>query len=238
MRGVRPTDFTLAEYLPGRDFACLMLWQNGSMVLAKTCERLSYFFAQSQPSGRSSMAGLSKTVYEPRVVETCARAIRALDPKATGAFSVDLKTDEHGEPRITEINAGRLIAQAILLDRAGKHSLSLTYARLALAEPVTLCEEYDAPEDYYFVRNVDAEPLVFHASEFSERIEDARAGRHATPGRAGRPRSKAPRSKRPSSDQGFEIVGALDRHAIEALYIDLRRLGGRMGFGVSAFNVS
>jgi carbamoyl-phosphate synthase large subunit len=238
MRGVRPTDFTLAEYLPGRDFACLMLWQNGSMVLAKTCERLSYFFAQSQPSGRSSMAGLSKTVYEPRVVETCARAIRALDPKATGAFSVDLKTDEHGEPRITEINAGRLIAQAILLDRAGKHSLSLTYARLALAEPVTLCEEYDAPEDYYFVRNVDAEPLVFHASEFSERIEDARAGRHATPGRGGRPRSKAPRSKRPSSDQGFEIVGALDRHAIEALYIDLRRLGGRMGFGVSAFNVS
>jgi len=238
MRGVRASEFTLAEYLPGRDFACLMVWQNGTMVLAKTCERLSYFFAQSQPSGRSSMAGLSKTVCEPRVVEICARAIRALDPKATGAFSVDLKADEDGEPRITEINAGRLIAQVILLDRAGKHSLTLTYARLALGEPITLRDEYEAPEDYYFVRNVDAEPLVFHASEFAEGIADARGAGRAAKDRPDRPRPRAAHSRRQPSDHGFEIVGALDRHALEALYIDLRRLGGCMGFDIRAFNVS
>jgi glutathione synthase/RimK-type ligase-like ATP-grasp enzyme len=126
MRGVPARDFTLAEYLPGRDFACLMVWKDGRLVLAKTCERLSYFFAGSQPSGRSSMAALSKTVHEPRVVELCVRAIRALDPRASGVFSIDLKGDAAGEPRITEINAGRLIAQATLLDRAGKHNLTLT----------------------------------------------------------------------------------------------------------------
>ena len=237
MRGVRATDFTLAEYLPGRDFACLMLWRDGTLILAKTCERLSYFFAQSQPSGRSSMAGLSKTVYEPRVVEICAKAIRALDPKASGAFSVDLKADAGGEPRITEINAGRLIAQAILLDSAGKHSLALTYARLALGEPVTLRDEYDAPADYYFVRGVDAEPLVFHASEFFERIEDARSpGRRVRDGR----RAAGDGRQRPAvREQGrrFEVLGALDRHAIEAILLDLRRLGGTMGFGISAFEV-
>ena len=157
MRGVPPREFTLAEYLPGRDFACLMLWNEGTLILAKTCERLSYFFAGSQPSGQSSMAGLSKTVHEPRLVETCARAIRALDPRASGVFSIDLKGDVHGEPRITEINAGRLIAQTILLDRAGEHNLTLTYARLALGEPVTLRDEYDTPPGHYFLRNVDAE---------------------------------------------------------------------------------
>ena len=237
MRGARATDFTLAEYLPGRDFACLMLWRDGTLVLAKTCERLSYFFAQSQPSGRSSMAGLSKTVYEPRVVDICARAIRALDPRASGAFSVDLKGDERGEPRITEINAGRLIAQDILLDRAGKHSLTLTYARLALGEPVTLRDEYDAPEDYYFVRNVDAEPLVFHATEFFERIEDARG---TTPPRDGRTPRAGHRRARPAAQpfgRRFEVLGTLDRHAIEALSLDLRRLGDRMGFNVT-FKVS
>ena len=41
MRGVPPRDFTLSEYLPGRNFACLMLWKDGTLVLAKTCERLS-----------------------------------------------------------------------------------------------------------------------------------------------------------------------------------------------------
>jgi hypothetical protein len=184
------------------------------------------------------MAGLSKTVYEPRVVEICAKAIRALDPKASGAFSVDLKADAGGEPRITEINAGRLIAQAILLDSAGKHSLALTYARLALGERVTLRDEYDAPEDYYFVRGVDAEPLVFHASEFFERIEDARS-----PSRRARDR-KAPAADRRHRTAGqrqgrrFEVLGALDRHAIEAIFLDLRRLGGTMGFDITAFKVT
>src|SRR6185437_12858321 len=90
MRSVAPRDFTMAEYLPGRDFACLMLWNDGKLILAKTCERLSYFFDKSQPSGQSSMAGLSKTVDEPRLVETCTRAIRALDARASGVFSIDL----------------------------------------------------------------------------------------------------------------------------------------------------
>jgi carbamoyl-phosphate synthase large subunit len=238
MRGLRVSDFTLAEYLPGRDFACLMLWKDGALVLAKTCERLSYFFAQSQPSGRSSMASLSKTVYEPRVVETCARAIRALDARASGAFSVDLKADEEGEPRITEINAGRLIAQAILLDRAGTYSLTHMYARLALGEPVTLRDEYDAPKDYYFVRNVDAEPLVFHASEFFDGIDDARVPTTVTANAPPAARAQHDGPRAPRTRRRFQVVAALDRHALEALFLDLRRLGEGMGLDITAFNVT
>jgi carbamoyl-phosphate synthase large subunit len=240
MRAVPPRDFTLAEYLPGRDFACLMLWNNGTLILAKTCERLSYFFASSQPSGQSSMAGLSKTVHEPRLVETCARAIRALDARASGVFSIDLKSDERGEARITEINAGRLIAQTILLDRAGKHNLTLTYARLALGEPVTLRDEYEAAADHYFVRNVDAEPLLFHASEFFQGIEDARdAGRATDRRHRGRrtPR-RPPEVAAARSRTRFKISGSFDRHALEALSLDLRRVGLTMGFRVTAFEVN
>lgn len=240
MRAVPPRDFTLAEYLPGRDFACLMLWNDGTLILAKTCERLSYFFAGSQPSGQSSMAGLSKTVHEPRVVEICTRAIRALDARASGVFSIDLKGDGRGEPRITEINAGRLIAQTILLDRAGKHNLTLTYARLALGEPVTLRDEYEAAADHYFVRNVDAEPLLFPASEFFQGIEDARNAEGATARRVTDRRAprRPPEAAAARSRTRFKISGSFDRHALEALSLDLRRVGLTMGFQVTAFEVS
>lgn len=240
MRSVSPREFTLAEYLPGRDFACLMLWKDGELVLGKTCERLSYFFANSQPSGQSSMAGLSKTVDEPRLVEICARAIRALDARASGVFSIDLKSDERGEPRITEINAGRLIAQTILLDRAGKHNLTLTYARLALGEPVSLRDEYEAAADHYFVRNVDAEPLLFRAGEFFEGIEDARnTERRSERGHTGRRVHRRPPEHTPRGGRTrFQVSGSFDRHALEALSLDLRRVGLTMGFRVTAFEVN
>lgn len=236
VRRIPATTFTLSEYLPGRDFACLMLWKAGRLIVAKTCERLSYFFGGSQPSGRSSMAGLSRTVREPRVVEVCAQAIRALDPKASGAFSVDLRANADGEPCITEINAGRLIAQAILLDGAGTHSLTLTYARLALGEPVTLHEEYDAPEDYYFVRNADTEPLVFHASEFFDGVDDARVTgeRRIAGARDGRT-SEGP--LRPVRHR-LEIPGAHDRHALEELRLQIRRVAEEAGLTLARFDVT
>ncbi len=177
MRGVPPTAFTLAEYLPGRDFACQSLWKNGDLVLIKTCERLSYFGGGSQPSGASSIAALAKTVVEPRVVEVCVAAIRALDRRITGAFSVDLKENGRGVPCVTEINVGRFITLMNLFDLTGKHNMAETYVRLALGEPADIHEAYDAVEDYYFVRDVDTVPGIYHADEFFEEIQDARRRR-------------------------------------------------------------
>jgi hypothetical protein len=160
--------------LPGRDFACQSLWKDGRLLLVKTCERLSYFEGGSQPSGRSSIAGLARTVREPRVVDVSARAIRALDPRASGAFSVDLKEDAGGVPCITEINAGRFITLMNLFDLTGRHNMADTYVRIALDRPVTIRDVYDAAPDHYFVRNVDAEPVIFPARQFFVGIEDMR----------------------------------------------------------------
>jgi carbamoyl-phosphate synthase large subunit len=175
MRGVPATDFTLSEYLPGRDFACQSLWRDGRLLLIKTCERLSYFGGASRPSGVSGIAALAKTVVEPRVVEVCRRAVAALDPGITGAFSVDLKANAGGVPCVTEINAGRFITMMGLFDLAGRHNMSRTYVRAALGEPVALPDPYDAVEDHYFVRDVDTVPAVVHAGELFDGFTDARA---------------------------------------------------------------
>jgi glutathione synthase/RimK-type ligase-like ATP-grasp enzyme len=174
MRSVPAHAFTIAEYLPGRDFACQSLWKDGALVLVKTVERLSYFGGGSQPSGTSSIAALAKTIVDTRVVDISVAAVRALGGRVTGAFSVDLKENARGVPCVTEINAGRFITMMNFFDLTGKHNMSSTYVRLALGERVELGESYDAVEDHYFVRDVDALPGIFHADELFEGIQDAR----------------------------------------------------------------
>ena len=170
MRGIPPADFTLSEYLSGREILCQSLWRNGTLILANTFERLACFGADGVPSGVTSPSSLAKTIVEPRVVELCRAAVLAVAPAASGAFSIDVKEGEDGRPHITEINAGRLFMAMTAFDRVHKHNMSLTYVRLGLGEPVDLRDEYDAVEGYYLVRDLDALPSVFHADELFEGI--------------------------------------------------------------------
>ncbi len=173
MRGTAIDSFTLSEYLPGRDFLCQGLWNEGTLLLVKTFERLSYFGGASSPSGVSSLSALAKTIAEPRVVDTCRGVMEAVDPGATGVFSIDLKENAEGVPCITEINAGRFFMAMNNFDVVGKYNMAVTYVRLALGEDVSLKEEYDIVDDYYMVRDLDTLPGVFHADAFFEGLEEA-----------------------------------------------------------------
>ena len=180
MRGVPARLFTLSEYLPGRDFGCQSLWKAGELILVKTFERLSYVVAGSQASGVSSVAALTKTVFEPRVAEVCAEAVRNLDPEASGVFCVDVKEDARGVPSITEVNAGRFSLSTNVYDLVGKHNMAVTFVRLALGERVDIRETYDVAENHYMVRDVDTLPGIFHAEAFLGGIIDARPAQRAT----------------------------------------------------------
>jgi biotin carboxylase len=169
MRGVPATTFTLSEYLPGRDYLCQSLWKDGVLVLANTFERLAYFGGENSPSGVSSLSSLAKTVADPRLVDVCRRAIEAVAPATSGAFSIDLKENRLGVPCITEINAGRFFIGMTAFSHVGKHNMPAIFVRLACGETVTLREEYDAVEGYYLVRDLDNAPGVFQEDElFSE----------------------------------------------------------------------
>jgi carbamoyl-phosphate synthase large subunit len=174
MRDVPAGSFTLSEYLPGRDYCVQSLWKKGKLVLTKMHERLSYYVAGSSASGVSSTAAVAKTALEPRIVRMCARAIRAIDQKASGVFFLDIKENDAGKPCITEINAGRFANVSTIHDLAGKHNMAATYVRLALGEPVNIRNPYEPAGDCYVMRALDTLPAIFQASEFFEGIEDAR----------------------------------------------------------------
>jgi carbamoyl-phosphate synthase large subunit len=174
MQGIPPRRFTLCEYLPGREILCQSVWKEGRMAVADTYERLAYFGTDNIPSGVTSFSSLAKTVREPAVVDLCRETIRRLSPRASGAFSIDIKEDARGNPRITEINAGRLFLSMTIFDPVLKHNLSLTYAEVALGRDVRLRDDYDPTEDYYIVRDMDVLPALFHAEDLFEGIEAGR----------------------------------------------------------------
>jgi len=174
MRGFPASSFILSEYLPGRDFSCQAVWKAGTLVLVKTCERLSYFGGGSNPSGTSSISQLAKTVRAPEVVAVCTAAIRAIDPRASGTFNFDLRENARGVPCLTEINAGRFPSGTNIFDLTGRTNLAATFVRVALGEPVALRAPYDPAEGYYTVRDLDTLTGVFRADELFDKIVDAR----------------------------------------------------------------
>jgi carbamoyl-phosphate synthase large subunit len=137
-------------------------------------ERLTYLNTGG-PSGVSSMPALAKTAYDPRVVRVCARAIRALDARASGVYFVDVKESEDGRPCITEINAGRFATMTNIHDLVGRYNMAVTFVRLALGERIRIPAAADFAEGYYLVRSIDTLPAVVRKDELFEGIEDADA---------------------------------------------------------------
>lgn len=156
-KGLGYEDFMVGEFLPGREFAFQSLWHDGRLVTSQARERLEYLYGHLTPSGQTSTPSVAKTVHRDDVNETAAAAVRAVDERPNGVFCVDLKEDAAGEPRVTEINAGRFFTTSNFLTAAGTNMPHL-YVRLALGfrEHVNGLPQFNAVEaGLYWVRMVD-----------------------------------------------------------------------------------
>jgi carbamoyl-phosphate synthase large subunit len=171
MRAVPPGSFTLCEYLPGRDFCVQCLWKDGKLVLAKMAERIVYL-DNGSPSGVSSMPAIARTASDQNIIDMCSKAMRALDPRASGVFFIDIKESEAGEPCITEINAGRFATMTNIHDLVGKHNMAVTYVRLGMGRRVNIRNPADFAEGYYIVRSVDTLPAIVHKDELFKGLRE------------------------------------------------------------------
>lgn len=164
MRGVPPEMFLLSEYLPGRDYAFQSLWKEGKLILAKTCERLSYLGGQWTPSGTTSTPRVGRLLNNPAVNEVCIRAVNSIDPQANGLFSIDLKEDRNNNPCITEINIGRFFMITPIFNNSGRYNMAELYLKLAFGEDVMVEEAEQlgdiGSEETFLVRELDNEPTV------------------------------------------------------------------------------
>jgi carbamoyl-phosphate synthase large subunit len=168
LRGIKVSDFTLGEYLPGRHYVATSVWYRGRLLLAQTTETLSYFAVGNNPSGSSSMPNLSRTVVAPEVQRISLDAVRALEDCPMGVFCVELKETSDGNPAIMEINAGRFPAGTTNLLAACPTNMIEVFARASAGEMMAISEPYGTAQELYLVRDIDCLPLVFTAAALLE----------------------------------------------------------------------
>jgi carbamoyl-phosphate synthase large subunit len=165
------SDFMLAEFLPGREYAFQSLWHEGNLVTSQARERLEYVFGNLFPSGQSSSPSVARTVHREDLNDIATRAVLAADPRPTGVYCLDLKEDSSGVPCVTEINIGRFFTTSNFFAAAGSN-MPFHYVRLAFGEDLPDLPRYNAvPAGLYWIRLMDKGPVLVREDEFRVPLE-------------------------------------------------------------------
>jgi len=155
-----------SQYLPGANLTWMALFSRGVLVAAGSRERLEYVLPHVAPSGVTGAPAVSRTVRRDDVVSIGEAAVRAVDDAPHGVYFVDLKEDEHGRPRVTEINAGRCGTTVHFYARAGGNfpALLVELAERGTLEPLAEPNAW-VESDLYWVRTLDCGPELLRGDE-------------------------------------------------------------------------
>jgi len=178
--GVGYEEFIIQEYLPGRNVAWDSVWKDGRLVTSYSRERLEYPFKHISPSGITGTPSVSRTIHDPRINEVGKRAVKAIDPRPNGAYSVDVKESGDGSPCVTEVDAGKFHSTMPLWGYiAVKHlgmpeyaNLADLYVRLGMDEDVRdLPPQIDLiPEGYYLLRDMDVGAYLWREDGSKQKV--------------------------------------------------------------------
>lgn len=145
------------EYLPGRDLAWSSLWYKGQLITSFARERVEYLYPHLTPEGLTGTPTVATVIHDDDVNRTARDAVFACDSQPHGIYSVDLREDVNGEPRPTEINAGRGFTTFGLWSMYSHNFLDAA-VKLATHSLNEKLPRYDAlPEGLTLSRHVDVE---------------------------------------------------------------------------------
>jgi len=165
--------FTASRYLSPDSVTWQSIWHNGELVVAQGRKRISWEFADRSPSGVTGITGVGVTVSDETLDDIALRAIRAVDPRPHGIFSVDLTYDSEGVPNPTEINIGRFFTTHLFFTEAG---LNMPYiaVKLAFGESPPLPERRinPLPPGLVWIRGMDRSPVLTR-QEVIDEAQDA-----------------------------------------------------------------
>jgi len=106
------------------------------------------------------------TVHRDELNEVATKCIRAVDPKASGIFCVDLRENEDGNLIPTEVNAGRFFTTSYFFTKAGIN-MPYYYVKLGLGESNPDLPQYNSvPAGLYWIRHIDCPAVLVKEGEF------------------------------------------------------------------------
>lgn len=152
------TDFMISEFLPGRNYACKMLYVNGQLLQSASAERIDYLLAAAAPSGISGMCARGRLLNRPDLVANSKvaleRVAESVGVELHGMFTVDFKESTLGKPLITEINI-----RPVSFNHAftmGGINFAQTILNAILFGKVETFGKNEFEKESYFIRGVDA----------------------------------------------------------------------------------
>ncbi len=162
--------FMLSEYLPGRNLACFLLYDNGQLLKYGVAERQTYLMAKVAVSKITGNTNQGKLLNDDKVFEVSRTAVERIAAMTgetmNGVVVVDLKEDANGTPMVTEINIRHVAFTSSFanagLNFAETQFLILTDQKDKISPEKTLI----FPKDNLILRDVDGLPIYLES--FSE----------------------------------------------------------------------
>jgi carbamoyl-phosphate synthase large subunit len=166
-------NFMASEYLPGSNLGWDAIFKDGDLISCQIKERLEYMLARASPSGITGTTAIAKSVNNKKVDKIAKEAIRAVDPKPHGVFSVDLKADKNGNFMVTEINPGRFLTSSLHFFYTAKNLMPYTYLKIAYNEkvPENVLKQ-KTPEGTILIRSLDSKPMILKEKKLNELVAD------------------------------------------------------------------
>lgn len=170
------SDFTVSEFLTGRHLANQMLYYNGEYIKGAALECAEYVMANTAPSHVTGNTHFGRFLNDDRINLFCDECVKTLERKlgvrAHGILSFDLKEDQNGDLKVTEINI-RHMAYTGVMAHAGFDLIEDTIrihengnADCIMRDPF---HHYDKP--YVFLRDVDAEPILLESEDIFDNVK-------------------------------------------------------------------
>lgn len=166
----RRNDFIASDFLPGRNYACKLLYDRGSLIQSASGERIDYLLSAAAPSGISGMCSRGRLLNRTDLVEKSKRAMETISDYVQmplhGLFTIDFKEDAAGNPLITEVNIRHVsFTQAFAL---GGVNLAATTLSLYLGPDSKQLRVSEFASEDFFIRGVDAPLRLVSQKEYEQ----------------------------------------------------------------------
>lgn len=168
-KGLKMTDFSVSEFLPGREISTLMVWHNGKLICSQSKERIEWLQSNVSVSGSGTTTAIQKTVYDESINRLCTATIRAVENKPEGVYVVDAKQNKENVFCVTEVNPGRFFTTSLFYATAGVN-MPYIYIALGLGLPIPHVKPYNSVEkDIYWIRIADGGPAMVKEGEWTSK---------------------------------------------------------------------
>lgn len=154
--------FMISQFLPGRNFACHLLYHAGKLIKTGVYERLAYFMGNIAPSGISGNISRGRLLNDTRILKVSRSAVEAVCEQTgetmRGLVAVDLRENMQGDPMVTEINLRHVACTSAFASAGNNLAEAQVFATLGMMDRVGACH-HEYPPENLILRDIDGPAL-------------------------------------------------------------------------------